>query len=330
MKAPDYWRRGGGGLTSMMLRPLGWLYNVGSQMNQSAATPLKASIPVICVGNVVAGGAGKTPVAIDIGTRLTAAGIKLHYLSRGYGGTETGPHRVDGKFDRADQVGDEPILLSRVAPTWVARDRAQGAHALIEEGAEAIVLDDGLQNPTLAKDMSFCVIDGSYGLGNGRVIPAGPLRESLEDALNKTSVVVLMGDDEADIRSQINSISPQMPVLMATIKPDVSNLNLTSQPVHAFAGIGHPEKFFKTLLKLNCDLKKIIPFPDHHAFSGSEISQMVKEANADGAMLLTTEKDYVRLDPEWQDDVTALHVSLKWQNEALLDALLMPLFSDPA
>ncbi|NQW02223.1 MAG: tetraacyldisaccharide 4'-kinase [Rhodospirillales bacterium] len=330
MRAPGFWRRGEGGMASALLRPLGWLYDVGGQINQAAGVSVKAPVPVICVGNVVAGGAGKTPVAIAIGQRLHAAGVGLHYLSRGYGGSESGPHRVDASVDAASRVGDEPLLLARVAPTWVARDRVQGAASIVDAGGQVIVMDDGLQNGALVKDMSFCVIDGSYGIGNGRVIPAGPLRESLENALKKSTAVVLVGDDTAGITGIVSQLSPEMPILNARLKADITGFDPTARPLHAFAGIAQPEKFFTTLRGLGCDLKKTTSFADHHPFSDDELARLVADAQADKALLLTTEKDYVRLEPDWQDAVMALHVAIEWQDEGRLDTLLNPLFFESA
>jgi tetraacyldisaccharide 4'-kinase len=195
MKAPEYWEYGRGGLMSTLLSPISWLYGVGAQINQSAATPIQASVPVLCIGNVVAGGAGKTPIAIDIGRRLLDSGVNIHYLSRGYGGSERGPHLVDPKSDKAARVGDEPLLLAQVAPTWISKDRVKGAIAMVEAGAKNILMDDGFQNPSLLKDISLCVIDGTYGIGNGRVMPAGPLREEFVHSLQKSNAVVIMGTD---------------------------------------------------------------------------------------------------------------------------------------
>ncbi len=324
MNAPDFWQRGRGGLAARLLSPLSCLYGYAGKMRQSMTSPLKTAVPVLCVGNVVAGGAGKTPVALELGRRLRSAGMDFHYLSRGYGGSETGPHRVDPSADCSAKVGDEPLLLSEVAPTWVSKDRRFGAKAIIDAGGRAIVMDDGLQNPSLQKDLSVLVIDGRYGLGNGRLMPAGPLRESLTSALEKTNVVVLMGEDQAGIATQVHQIASHIPILRATLIADRSALDLANRPVHAFAGIGQPEKFFDTLRGLMIDLRSTMAFPDHHAFSDGELAALVKAAEADQALLLTTEKDYVRLDTSWRSKIEVLPVSLQWADEAEIDALLAP------
>lgn len=324
MKAPEFWQPGRGGLTAGLLSPLGWLYGCAGHLRNAMASPLSISVPVLCVGNAVVGGAGKTPVALDLGQRLLGAGVKTHYLSRGYGGSEAGPHRVDPAADTALKVGDEPLLLARIAPTWVSKDRQQGAKAIVEAGAQAIVMDDGLQNPSIYKNLSVLVIDGRYGLGNGRVMPAGPLRESFTDALRKSNAVVVMGTDAAGIAAQVQRLAPDLPVLRASLVADTSGLELVNRAVHAFAGIGQPAKFFDTLKSLKCDLRKSTAFPDHHAYSEKEIAQLVKAAEADQALLLTTEKDYVRLDPNQRGRIMALPVSLQWADEARVDALLAP------
>lgn len=286
------------------------------------------SVPVICIGNVVAGGAGKTPIALDVGKRLTAKNTRLHFLSRGYGGSEAGPHRVNAFEDTSARVGDEPLLLAKTAPAWISKNRVQGAQAAIAAGADLIVLDDGLQNPSLVKDMSLCVIDGAYGLGNGRLIPAGPLRETLAEALDKSSAVVLLGDDQAKVVQAVRHLREDIPVLKAHLQPVPSEQKYKGTQVYGFAGIGHPDKFFKTLRDLDCNLVGKQSFPDHHAFSQAELEEMEQQARADKALLVTTEKDHVRLSPEWREKIAVLQVAVKWQDERQLDALLQPFYSD--
>jgi tetraacyldisaccharide 4'-kinase len=325
MKAPKYWERGRGGLMSALLSPIGWLYGVGAQMNQSAATPIQATTPVLCIGNAVAGGAGKTPVAIDIGKRLLDAGVNAHYLSRGYGGSEQGPHLVDPLSDNAARVGDEPLLLAQIASTWVSKDRVKGAIAMVEAGAKTILMDDGLQNPSLLKDISLCVIDGDYGIGNGRVMPAGPLREEFEHSLKKSNAVVIMGTDHAGIAERIKATSPDILLLKAQVTVQPTNFNILNQPIHAFAGIGQTEKFFNMLEEIGCDVRKVSSFDDHHAYKDNEVSQLICAAKADKAWLLTTKKDYVRLDKKWQSAVKPLDIYLTWEDEVSLTTLLEPI-----
>jgi len=327
LKAPKYWEHGRGGLMSALLSPIGWLFGVGTQLNQSAATPIQAPAPVLCIGNAVAGGAGKTPIAMDIGKRLLSAGVNAHYLSRGYGGSEQGPHLVDPASDNVARVGDEPLLLAQIAPTWISKDRVKGAIAMVEAGAKTILMDDGFQNPSLLKDINLCVIDGTYGIGNGRVMPAGPLREEFEHSLQKSNAIVIMGTDRAGMAERIKAITPDIVLLKAQVTAKLTNFNILNQPIHAFAGIGHPDKFFNMLGELGCDIIKATPFADHHIYKDTEISQLVEVAEADKALLLTTEKDYVRLDTKWKNAVKPLGISVTWDDEALLTALLEPVIN---
>jgi len=316
MKAPGFWRADGA--LPALLSPLSLGMIAGAWLRRRMTTPYRAPVPVICVGNLVAGGAGKTPVAIALGQRLAARGKAVHFLSRGYGGREAGPLRVDpGKHAAAD-VGDEPLLLARVAPSWIARDRAAGATAAVAAGAEAIVLDDGFQNPTVAKDLSLLVVDGNYGFGNGHVIPAGPLREPRAAGLARADAVVLMEPDGAGVASLL---PPGMPVLRATLAPTDAD-TLRGRTVFAFAGIARPEKFFATLESIGCRMAARRAFPDHHPFSDAEIATLLADAARAGAVPVTTEKDAIRLPRALRDRVATLPVALRWADEAAVETLL--------
>jgi tetraacyldisaccharide 4'-kinase len=316
MKAPGFWRTDGA--LPALLSPLSLGMITGAWLRRRTATPYRAPVPVICVGNLVAGGAGKTPVAIAIGRNLGAHGKAVHFLSRGYGGREGGPLRVDPVKHAAADVGDEPLLLARTAPSWIARDRAAGAAAAVAAGAEAIVLDDGFQNPTVAKDLSLVVVDGGYGFGNGRVIPAGPLREPRAAGLARADAVVLMEPDEAGAASLL---PPGMPVLRATLAPADAD-TLRGRTVFAFAGIARPEKFFATLESIGCRISARRAFPDHHPFSDAEIATLLADAARAGAVPVTTEKDAVRLPPAMRDKVATLPVELRWADDAAVETLL--------
>nr|WP_211106046.1 tetraacyldisaccharide 4'-kinase [Nitrospirillum iridis] len=306
-----------------MLGPLGALYAAGARHRQVGATPQPAGIPVICVGNLVAGGAGKTPLAEAVMRRLRARGIDAQYLSRGYGGRLRGPLRVDPAQHRAADVGDEPLLLSASAPAWISADRLAGARAARDGGAQAVVMDDGFQNPALAKDLSLLVVDGGAGFGNGRVIPAGPLREDLADGLRRAHGVVIVGADRLDARRTVATLAPALPVLTARLVPDPAvAARLSGHPVLAFAGIGRPQKFFDTCLELGLSVAERVFFPDHHPYTREEIARLLDRAAAIGATPLTTQKDWVRLPAEAQARVTALPVVLRFDNDGALDGLL--------
>jgi tetraacyldisaccharide 4'-kinase len=312
---PEFWARDG--LLPSLLQPLAWAYAAGSAARRAGTTPWRASVPVICVGNFVAGGAGKTPVALALARHLSAQRQRVHILSRGYGGSLAGPIKVDRARHTAAEVGDEPLLLAEAAPCWVARDRIAGARAAVAGGATLLLLDDGFQNPTIAKDLSLVVVDGGYGVGNGRVLPAGPLREPLRTAVARADAVVLIGADDAGVTPQLSGKT----VLRARLVPENAG-DLTGRPVIAFAGIGRPAKFFATLDALGARLLARHAFPDHHRYSESELSQMVREAEVGGAALVTTAKDAARLTPAWRTRIRVLSVAIAWENTAALDTVM--------
>jgi tetraacyldisaccharide 4'-kinase len=312
LRAPEFWARPG--LAGQLLEPLGRAHAAAAAARRALTRAWHATVPVLCVGNLVAGGAGKTPVALDLAHRLAARGARPHLLSRGYGGSAAGPLAVDPARHDAKQVGDEALLLARAAPTWIGADRVAGARAAIAAGARVIVMDDGFQNPGLAKDLALLVIDGSYGFGNGRVIPAGPLREPIAAALARADAVVVMGADEASVAGRLGGKR----VLAARLVPVAA----LAGPVVAFAGIGRPEKFFRTLVDSGATLVAQKSFPDHHPYRAADLVQLGAAAERAGARLVTTAKDAVRLPPDWRPRVAVLEVAVAWRDEAALDTLL--------
>jgi tetraacyldisaccharide 4'-kinase len=285
MRAPAFWW-GKPGLASTLLSPVAAIY--GSIAARRMAQPgARAGIPVICVGNPTVGGAGKTPTAIAIARMLIATGERPIFLTRGYGGMLAGPVEVEAGHTAA-QVGDEPLLLARVAPTVVAKNRVAGAQLAKERGATVLVMDDGFQNPSLHKDISILVID-ARGAGNGCVLPAGPLRAPLGRQLARASAILIVGARPA-LRL------PDIPVFHAALEPDAATVDsLKSKKVLAFAGIGDPEKFFATLAAAGIDAPVRRSFGDHHRYSAAEAAALVSEADRNGLQLLTTEKDLARL-----------------------------------
>ena len=318
MRAPAFWDRKDTAL-SILLAPLGAVYAAMGRVRRSMTAPWRSAVPVICVGNLVAGGAGKTPVALSIGRRLAGRGIEIHFLSRGYGGSLAGPVRVDGRIHDAGQVGDEPLLLAGAAPCWVARDRAAGARQAAAAGARALVMDDGHQNPSLVKTLSLVVVDGETGFGNGRVIPAGPLREPVGAGLARAGAVVILGEDRAGVA---RSIPDGLPVLHATLEPVPDSHGLAGETVFAFAGIGRPAKFFATLQAMGCRIAGRRGFADHHPYSAMEMRAMLDAAAALDAVPVTTEKDAVRLAPEFRLGVKTVGVEIVWRDPEMLDNLL--------
>ena len=297
MREPRFWypeKRDTVPLASRLLAPAGFLYGLAGRIRRHSRKPERAAVPIVCIGNVTAGGAGKTPVAMTIASSLIEKGELVHFLTRGYGGREAGPIRVDPAHHGAEDVGDEPLLLSRMAPTWVAANRPEGAAAAVRGGARLIVMDDGFQNPSLTKDFSILVVDGTAGLGNGRLMPAGPLRENVDDALARTNALVITGRGHAADGIAARARARGLPVFNSIVRPPVS-IEFGEGPYVAFAGIGRPEKFFRTLRDIGVELVDKVSFPDHHPFSDRDARMLLVRARELGARLITTEKDAARL-----------------------------------
>lgn len=309
MKPPRFWSRSEPDYRARLLSPLSAAWMAASTLRRHMARPATVACPVICVGNVTLGGAGKTPVSLDIATRLIARGASPHFLTRGYGGRQTGPLRVDPDRHSARDVGDEPLLLARSAPTWIAKDRAAGAQAAVGAGASHIVMDDGFQNPGLEKTLSIVVIDAHSGLGNGCVFPAGPLREPLDAALARADAIVILGTGSTP---GLDFATLRQPVLYGRLHAERPESLPPGTRCVAFAGIGRPEKFFETLSGLELELSLTREFPDHYRYRESDLDRLVRKAEALEAKLVTTEKDAVRLPARFRDTVTALPVSIVW------------------
>ncbi len=318
MRAPEFWSRRSALPT--LLAPAASLYAALGALRRRLVRPWRAPVPVICVGALTVGGAGKTPTAIAVAQRLIALGRTPHILTRGYKGRLRGPVRVDAETHGARDVGDEPLLLAAVAPTWVARDRAAGAKAAVAAGADCLVLDDGFQNPGLIKDFSFVVVDGAEGVGNGRRLPAGPLRETLASGFGRAQAVILIGKDRTGIAARVPRSAA---VLRARLAPDAADAAaLRGRRVLAFAGLGRPDKFFDTLSEAGARVVKRNAFPDHHLYTAAEAEAMLAEALRLDAIPVTTAKDAVRLAPEQRARLRVLRVALACDRPEELDRLL--------
>jgi tetraacyldisaccharide 4'-kinase len=324
MRAPAFWAADGGGVAPLLLRPFEPL-TARVTAARIARPGWRAPVPVFCCGNAGVGGAGKTTVALDLGRRLRARGVALHFVIRGYGRRSRGVVRVDPARHDAAAVGDEALLLAAVAPTWIAADRAAAARAAVAAGAAALLLDDGLQNPTLVKDCSLLVIDGAAGFGNGRLLPAGPLREPVAAAAARCTAAILIG---ADRRGALAPLPRGMPVLRARLVPAGQAQALAGRRVLGFAGIAYPEKFFTTLAECGAELTARAAFPDHHRFAESELRRLAARAAHLNATLVTTAKDAARLVPTWRDRVCVLDVALAWDDPAAIESLLAAFPSD--
>lgn len=323
MRSPDFWHRDG--LLPRLLSPLGALYAAAGRRRRLSVTPNRLGIPVLCVGNLTAGGSGKTPTVLALCARLRARGIDVHLLSRGHGGRLTGPHRVDPARDAAVDVGDEPLLLAAAAPAWISRDRAAGGRAAEAAGAGLVIMDDGFQNPGLAKDLSLLVFDQAVGIGNGRVHPAGPLREPAAEGLARAQGLVVTRTEARPDLSRLPSLPADLPVLTALLSPALPAQRLAGARALAFAGIGRPARFFETCQAVGLQLVGTRAFPDHHRYDPDEIMNLVEQAARADAILLTTSKDRARLPAEARPMVEVLEVELVFDDAERLDALLAPL-----
>ncbi|WP_299836412.1 tetraacyldisaccharide 4'-kinase [uncultured Jannaschia sp.] len=313
MKAPGFWSRPPGPL-SHLLSPLGALYARGTA-RRVARAGARVGVPVICVGNLTAGGAGKTPTVIALAERLAARGVAVHVVSRGHGGRLEGPVQVDAARHDAAEVGDEPLLLAAFAPTWVAKDRAAGARAAVAAGAQAVLLDDGFQNPALVKDLSIVVVDAGAGFGNGRVIPAGPLREPVAAGLARADLTLTIGDGTV-------ALPDEPPRLRGHLVPLRTGMDWAGLPVFAFAGIGRPEKFFDTLRTLGVELRGTEALSDHQPLTPALLRRLGERAAKLSAQPVTTEKDAVRLPPALRGRVLTLPVRLEIEDDAPLKTAL--------
>jgi len=292
MREPAFWWRRAG-LAAGLLAPAAACYSA-TAARRMARPGARAGVPVLCVGNFTLGGAGKTPTAMMLANMLQEAGARAFCLSRGYGGNLPGPHRVDPHADTAAQVGDEALLLARVAPTIVAGGRVAGAQAALAGGASVVVMDDGLQNASLVKDFTLAVIDGRRGIGNGRVFPAGPLRAPLAAQLECTDALLVVGD--GDGARDVVTAAPGLPVFHGRLQPDAAVVAaLRARQVLAFAGIGDPDKFFATAAAAGIAVAERRAFSDHHRFTAEEAAGLIMQAEHGGLALLTTQKDRARM-----------------------------------
>lgn len=328
MHPPSFWQTPPDrpGWQARVLSPLAWAFAKATARRVAQAPKLVADVPVICVGNLNVGGTGKTPTVIALIEHLR--GRQVHVVSRGYGGSMGGPVQVDERRHTADQVGDEPLLIAAFAPTWVAKDRSAGVAAAQANGAEIIVMDDGFQNPTVAKTLGIVVVDAARGFGNGRVLPAGPLREPVSAGLARADILLTIGDPTAQGHfGKVWRGSLAVPRVKAQLEALRTGMDWAGLRVLAFAGIGHPEKFFWTLRDLGAEIVRAEPLSDHQPLSETLMKRLEIEAAALSAQLVTTEKDAVRLPQSFRQKVLTLPVRLRLTDSQALDIALKRILS---
>lgn len=328
MKPPRFWASGldprsreAAPLTRVLLTPISALYAFVVGRKLKSAAPIDAGLPVICIGNLTVGGVGKTPIVQAVRAHLSDVGLRSASLSRGYGGKLKGPLKVSPGEHSAADIGDEPLMLALSGESWIGADRAAAAKAMKAVGVQAIVMDDGHQNHSLQKTLSLIVMDASTAFGNGYVIPKGPLREPVSSGLARAEGVILIGDGATPPEVAQSAL----PVWRAKLVPQNAP---PAGPLVAFAGIGRPEKFFDGLKAAGASLAEEVPFPDHHAFSSSDLDYLQTLSAERGAGLITTEKDHVRLPPEMRSRVTVFPITAQFEMPTALDDILSPVLKD--
>ena len=323
MRPPEFWIRRDpvSRLLGALLSPFGWLYGTSVAWRAVHADRYRSSLKVVCIGNLTAGGTGKTPIAMEIGRALIARGARPVFLSRGHGGKAVRPVFV-AAGDTASAVGDEPLLLATIAPVIVSRNRAAGAKLAEKSGFDTIVMDDGHQNFSLQKDLSLIVIDAETAFGNNRILPAGPLRESVIQGLQRADAIILNGKGSPAALSKNT-----LPTMRVSLEP-ATRENWSGRRVIAFAGIGRPQKFFLLLAELGAVVVEAQSYADHHNYTPSELAALRAKARAADAALVTTEKDFARLRQDQRQDILTLPVSIRFDDreelERLLDRLVSP------
>ena len=313
MKTPKHWQNKNF-LANLLYLP-GCLYAFATWCRICLNKPQKVNIPVICVGNLTAGGSGKTPVAVSLARLLKQKGKNPFFISRGYGGKLKNVI-VDRQHHSSTEVGDEPLLLAREAPVVINPKRFEAAKKAVENGADVIIMDDGFQNPQLYKNKSLLVIDGAFGLGNTYPIPAGPMREFLSEGIKRADAVVMLGKDQTNILSKFGNL----PVFFGAIIPVKPQTK--EEKTVAFAGIGRPQKFYQSLEECGINVVKTFDFPDHHFYSEDELNDIVNYAQKIGADIYTTSKDMVKIPVSLQSRFKVLEIEIKWQDEVAISKFI--------
>lgn len=308
IKTPEFWNNKG--VASTALLPLAAIWAKATHLRDRLAKQVSADLPVICIGNLTAGGTGKTPLVSLLYDQLIEAGKSPVIMSRGYGGSQKGPLWVDGMLHTAADCGDEPLMLAEGRDVIIGRDRVLAAQAISNRGIHDIILmDDGLQHPYLAKDMTIGVFDGSAGIGNGRLLPAGPMRVAFDDGIASLDIAFINGDDEHDLTKAIDG---RVPIMTGNVVADPTIIaDLGDAPLLAFAGIGRPQRFFRTIEKVGGNIVQSLAFADHHPYTQSDLTRLQEDSIRLGASLITTQKDWIRLPSEWRERISFLPITMQ-------------------
>ena len=307
MRTPKLWKSKN--IFSIFLFPLSLIYGFFSKIHKTFSKEYKSKkLNIVCIGNLTAGGNGKTPVAIKIGEIFKQNGKNFAYLSKGYKGKINDFVKVDSKKHTYLDVGDEPLLLSKIVDTFVCKNRKKAIQILENKyNYDFIIMDDGFQNPTIYKNKNIIIVDGEYGIGNGFLLPAGPLRENLKDAIKRIDFVIIIGNDRQNLEEYF--LKNNIKVFKANIKEKIENIN-NNQKYIAFSGIGRPEKFFNSLKKVDCNLIKKISFEDHHIYTNNEIEKILLTAKKENAKVITTSKDWIKLSSDYRNQIDVLEIEI--------------------
>ena len=318
LKAPKFWYLKKDTFFSFILFPLSLIFRLGTKIRNITSHAYKSNIPIICIGNIVVGGAGKTPVSLKIGKILIEAGYNPHFVSKGYAGIIKNNTLVE-PWHSPKSVGDESLLLSEIAPTWVGINRNKSIKLAKNKGANCVIMDDGFQNPKIYKDFSIIVINASQEFGNKRVIPSGPLRESIKRGLSRTNLIVVIGDVTDYLK---NTIPNHIPIISAKFVINKNNKIFKGQKITAFAGIAYPEKFFNSLRDQGAKISKEVTYPDHHIFDENDLLSLAEIANQTKSILVTTQKDFVRIPKSYRALVNTLEGEIFFDNEDLIKEII--------